>query len=311
VSLSDRDRKIVLVLAPIVVLAAYWFLLLAPKREEAATAGEALAKQEKVRDEMVGRASQLEGAKSSFASDYSMMVRLGKAVPTSVNMPSLIVQLSSAAQGTGIKFQKIAAGEREAAAAAKPAAPSGGSGGSGGNAAAGGAPAQSAPGGATEQANNTKAAGDKQATAKSGVDATTKPPSEGGGSSTPSTPSAPGACAPGLECVPLDFEFQGSFFHLEDFFHRLKRFVKVTNDRVSVGGRLMTVDSLKFLTEDDSFPNIKAEVTATIYLSPQKEGATAGASPQSPSGSPATPAGGNGGGGGGTPASAPTATATR
>ena len=91
---------------------------------------------------------------------------------------------------------------------------------------------------------------------------------------------------PGLECVPLDFEFQGSFFDLADFFHRLKRFVNVANDKVSVGGRLMTVDSLKFTTEEDSFPKLKAEVTATVYLSPKQEGATAGASPQGPSGSP-------------------------
>ncbi len=39
-SLSDRDRKIVLALVPIVLLAAFWFLLLSPKREEAASAGQ-------------------------------------------------------------------------------------------------------------------------------------------------------------------------------------------------------------------------------------------------------------------------------
>ena len=39
-SLTARDRKIALVLVPIVVLAGYWFLLLAPKRDEAAKAGD-------------------------------------------------------------------------------------------------------------------------------------------------------------------------------------------------------------------------------------------------------------------------------
>ena len=37
-SMSDRDRKIMLAIIPIVLLVAYWFLLLAPKREEASTA---------------------------------------------------------------------------------------------------------------------------------------------------------------------------------------------------------------------------------------------------------------------------------
>ena len=315
--LTARDRKIALVLAPVVILAAYWFLLLSPKREEAAAAGQALAKQEKARDAATARADRLEGAKSTFATDYATMVRLGKAVPTSVDMPSLIVQLDSAARGTGIRFQKVATGEKDTAA--KPATPPpSNSGGSGGNAAAGGPSAQSAQGTSVEQANNTKAAGDKQAAEKSGVDATTSTSSKkggvpvgGGAAGGSATSTTPGACPPALECVPLDFEFQGSFFDLADFFHRLKRFVNVTNQRVAVGGRLMTVDSFKFSTEEDSFPKLKAEVTATVYLSPKEQGTTAGASPQGPSGNaPATPAGSGGGSASPTPASTPTATAT-
>ena len=37
-SMSDRDRKIMLAIVPLVVILAYWFLLLSPKRDEAATA---------------------------------------------------------------------------------------------------------------------------------------------------------------------------------------------------------------------------------------------------------------------------------
>jgi Type II secretion system (T2SS), protein M len=314
VSISDRDRKILMVIVPIVALAAYWFLLLSPKREEADTAGQALAKQEQARDQAVQRVSQLENAKSSFSTDYATMVRLGKAVPSNVDMPSLIVQLDAAARGTGIRFQGVAAGERSAAPA--PAPSSSGSGGNGGNAAAGGAPAGTPGGKAVESANNTKAAGDKDAASKSGVDATTSTSSKqggvpvGGGSSSGSAAAGGAACEPGLECVPLDFEFQGSFFDLSDFFHSMKRFVKVANERVNVGGRLMTVDSFKFTTEEDSFPKLKAEVSATVYLSPKKEGATAGASPQGPSAT--TPAGASGtpSASPGAPPTTPTATAT-
>ena len=319
-TLTDRDRKIALVIIPIAVLAAYWFLLLSPKREEASKAGQALQKQEKQRDEAQQKAQSLESAKSTFSTDYATMVRLGKAVPTNVDMPSLIVQLDAAARGTGIRFQKVATGERSTTAT--PAPPSSGSGGNGGNAAAGGAPAGTPGGKAVENANNTKAAGDKDAASKSGVDATTSTSSKkggvpvGGGSSASGAAGAAGAsCEPGLECVPLDFEFEGSFFDLADFFHKLKRFVKVANDRVNVGGRLMSVDSFKFTTENETFPKLKAEVTATVYLSPKKEGATAGASPQGPSST--TPAGGSGGGSSGAtpatpgaPPTAPTATAT-
>ena len=295
--LSGRDRKLAMVIVPIVVLAAYWFLLLSPKREEAAKAEQALVKQEKARDQATQKASQLENAKSTFSTDYATMVRLGKAVPTNIDMPSLIVQLDSAARGTGIRFQKVATSDPTANGTPPPS--SSGSGAKGGNAAAGGAPAGTPGGKSVESANNTKAAGDKNAAAKSGVDATTSSSSKqggvpvGGGSTGASAAGAgAGGCEPGLECVPLDFEFQGSFFDLANFFHRLKRFVNVANERLAVGGRLMTVDSFKFTTEDDSFPRLKAEVTATVYLSPKKEGATAGASPQGPPTS--TPAAGSG-----------------
>jgi Tfp pilus assembly protein PilO len=318
VNLTARDRKIVMVCVPIVVLAAYWFLLLSPKREEASKAGEALAKQEKQRDAATAKASKLQAAKSTFSTDYATMVRLGKAVPTNVDMPSLIVQLDSAARGTGIRFQKVATGE-QAGATAAPSANTSGGGGNGGNAAAGGPKAQSAPGGSVEKANDTKAAGDKNAAARSGVDATTSTSSKkggvpvGGAAGGGSAEGASATCEPGLECVPLDFEFKGSFFDLADFFHRLKRFVKVANEHVAVGGRLMTVDSFKFTTEEDSFPKLKAEVTATVYLSPKQEGTTAGASPQGPAGTPATPAATSGGSSSPSPAppTTPTATATR
>ena len=112
-SLTDRDRKIVLALVPVLVLAAYWFLLLAPKREEAAKAGHELGRAGAARASAAR--TQLDAGQArqtDFAADYGEIVRLGKAVPASVDMPSLIVQLDAAAEGTGIRFTKIATGER-------------------------------------------------------------------------------------------------------------------------------------------------------------------------------------------------------
>jgi hypothetical protein len=71
----------------------------------------------------------------------------------------------------------------------------------------------------------------------------------------------------------------------------MKRFVRVANDRIIVRGRLMTLNSFSFETEE-SFPNILAKVHATVYLAPKAEGVSAGASPQGPAGAPpATPPG--------------------
>jgi hypothetical protein len=123
-SLTARDRKILMLVVPALLIVAYWFLLLAPKRAESARLGDELAEQQERRDEAVAKAGQLEAAKTSYAKDYETVVRLGKAIPSSVDMPSLIVQLDRAARGTGIRFKKVRTGER--AEAPQPPAPANG-----------------------------------------------------------------------------------------------------------------------------------------------------------------------------------------
>lgn len=298
-TLTDRDRKIVLFLGPVVLLIAYWFLFLTPKREEASLAAEQLTVQEDRRDMAQQRVDQLTHAQADFAADYAQLVRLGKAVPASVDMPTLLVQLQAASQGTDISFTSIATGERQASPTAPPPPPAPGSGDGSQPAAAGGAPAQSAPGAAAETAGNTVAGANNASTAaeQSGVDpadtATSTAAREGsipvgGGAADPAAPGtiAPGA-APGLESVSLELEFKGDFFDLADFFHDLKRYVESSGDEVLVRGRLLTIDSLSFSSDPDIFPELKVEIAATAYLAPKAEGVTAGATPDGPVATPA------------------------
>jgi Tfp pilus assembly protein PilO len=322
VSLTDRDRKLLLAFVPIVVIAAYWFLLLAPKRDEAAKAGEELTKQEQRLDAARVAARSATTAKDNFSTAYAQVVRIGKAIPAELDMPGLIVQLDHAAAGTGISFTKIATGDRQTAASTPAPAPSTGSQSSSSSppVAAGGAQAQSAPGGAVESANNASQTSDKAnaAAQQSGVspsDTQTSTSSSsglpvGGGAAAGSGASGGAAAAsqPNLETVPLELEFVGNFFNLADFFHRVKRFVRVANqDVVVVGGRLIAVQGVRWASDPEIFPRIRATLSATIYLSPKAEGATAGATPAGPA---TTPAGTSTSGGGSTPAAAPTATAT-
>lgn len=289
-SLTPRDRKIALVIIPIVVIVAYWFLLLGPKREEAAKAGEALAAEQENRDQAKATLAQAAGARTSFGSDYAAVVRLGKAIPSKVDMPSLIIQLDRAARGTDIRFDSIKASTEAGAATAQPAAS--------------GAAKTSGEGGAAA-----KPGGEAQGT---GTDTQTSKPAKegsvpvGGGSPGATEGGGGGSSAPGLEDVPLEFKFGGSYFDLAAFFHRMKRFVYVANDRVAIRGRLMTIDSLKLTLPESGGSGLTAEIKATVYLSPQKEGATAGASPEGPTAEPASgsPAPAS------TPSSSPTATVT-
>src|SRR4051795_10109160 len=107
VPLSDRDRRILLILLPIVILIAYYFLILAPKRDDLKTARDEQHSAEAARDQAVAQAAQLERARQTFAEDYAAVVRLGKAIPDTVDAPSLLVQLDRAAHGTHIDFKSV------------------------------------------------------------------------------------------------------------------------------------------------------------------------------------------------------------
>jgi type IV pilus assembly protein PilO len=323
-SLSDRDRKLLIALVPVLVLVAYWFLLLAPKRDEASQAKSELATQQARLDTARQALQSAQGAKENFDASYAQIVRLGKAIPSTVDMPSLLVQLDAAAAGTGITFTKIATGDRVPGATTTPPAtttspPAAGStsGTTGTPVAAGGETAQSQPGGAAEAANNAQQTANQRnaAAENSGVAASDTQTSTsnggglpvGGGTAT-GTDGSTATAPPGLETIPLELEFEGNFFNLADFFHRVKRFVSLANGSVLVSGRLLTVEGVRWASEETIFPHIKAEISGTIYLSPKAQGVTAGATPQGPAtGTPAdgtTPAQN-------TPAVAPTATATR
>lgn len=272
-SVTDRDKKILMLLVPVVLVAAYWFLVLAPKREESAAIQEKLGQAETAQQTAESQAASIAGAKSNFASDYTTVIRLGKAVPSNVDMPSLLVQLDRAARGTGIDFNKISTGERTAAATSTPP---------------GGAPdPQSGAGQAKQAAQDGANKANNTGTLNGGG----TQPAAGGSGSTPGAPG--GASAPGLETIPLDFTFQGTFFDLADFFHRMKRFVRVANDDIVVRGRLMTIDSFNWKAEPQNWPKLTAEVRATVYLAPKAQGVSAGATPQGPGAAPATPASGS------------------
>jgi Tfp pilus assembly protein PilO len=290
-SLTARDRKIVMIIVPLVLLLGYWFMVLAPQRSEATKVDADLTKARGERDTAQAQIGQLNAAKASFASDYQTVIRMGKAVPESVDMPSLLVQLDRAARGTGIDMNEIQVSPTTVApaSATAPAAPATPGGGSGPGAGTG---AQSAPGQVAQNATN----GVDSANAKNQANADAA-----------NGPAAPAATpAPGLSSVGLQFKLTGDFFDMADFFHRMKRFVRVVNDQIVVRGRLIAIDNWDFNVEAGK---LKADVGATVYLSPKTEGGVdAGASPTGPS------SGAPGGNVAGAPASQsttpPTATAT-
>jgi Pilus assembly protein, PilO len=285
-SITDRDRKILLALIPIVAIVGYWFLLLAPKRQEATRIQDQLTQAQSERDTAVEKASNLTSAKKNFASDYAAVIYLGKSIPSNVDTSSLLVQLDRAARGTGIDFKSIQTGTRASASASgasssssAPAASGSGTPANGGSGpATSTTPAQSAPGTAAQSAGNAVNTSNNASAAAGASNGSTGTDASAGSSQT------------ALDSVPLDFDFRGSFYDLAEFFHRMKRFVRVANNQIVVRGRLITINSFSFDTKD-TYPQVKATVHATVYLAPKAQGVSAGATSSGPAGAPAAPAG--------------------
>jgi type II secretory pathway pseudopilin PulG len=92
----------------------------------------------------------------------------------------------------------------------------------------------------------------------------------------------------GFPAEQFTFALQGNFFHLADFFNRLRKFVQANNNQLSISGRLMSVNGISFSAAPQGFPQITANVSATTYLEQPSQGLTAGATSAGPAGTSST-----------------------
>jgi type II secretory pathway pseudopilin PulG len=106
--MSQQVKTAIAVLAIIAGAAAFWLLLLSPKRDKASelsaqvnTAKQTLATERQ-------RATKGLVAKKKFRHDYQQLVLLGKAVPADAETASLLVQLNAAGRPTSTPFLAIA-----------------------------------------------------------------------------------------------------------------------------------------------------------------------------------------------------------
>ncbi|MEA2313082.1 MAG: hypothetical protein QOE28_3050 [Solirubrobacteraceae bacterium] len=226
-----RNKLIIAIVAPVVLLAAFWMLVLSPKRQEVTKLDANIAAKQ---GELTTAQSTLSGyrkARDGYAGDYATVVRLGKAVPQDDDTRSLLVQLDDAARHSGVDFRTMAVG-----------------------------------GGSSTPAATTTGA----ASAASSV-----PPGAVVGTA-------------GFNVMPLTFSFRGNFFNMSQFFSRLEKFVKVSNQQIDVTGRLLRVESIALKPDALGFPSLRADITASAYLIPADQGLTAGATAAGPATTPAS-----------------------
>jgi hypothetical protein len=109
--MNETTKTALAVCAVVALAAAFWLLLLAPKREKAAE----LSKRANAISAEVGseqqRAAEALTAKEDFPRDYQRLIILGKAVPAEAATPSLLVQLDGVSALSRTVFTSIEQGE--------------------------------------------------------------------------------------------------------------------------------------------------------------------------------------------------------
>jgi hypothetical protein len=106
-----RSPKILIpALATVAAVAAFYFLALAPKREEAARLDKGIAAQRAELEQARSQVETYERARSNYKTNYKTLTRLGKAVPADDDVRSLLVQLDDAAKRSKVDFHSINVG---------------------------------------------------------------------------------------------------------------------------------------------------------------------------------------------------------
>jgi type II secretory pathway pseudopilin PulG len=105
--MSSRDRIVLIVICVVAAIAAPWLLVVQPKRDQAAKLQSQIDAEQSQLNSARSELAQSSAARAAFASSYATLVRLGEAVPTDDNTPSLIYQLQAAAQAARVDFQGL------------------------------------------------------------------------------------------------------------------------------------------------------------------------------------------------------------
>lgn len=122
--MTTRDRTIVMVLAVVAMIGAFWFLVFSPRRAEVRKVNAQLTQVRQQHDQALRSAAVARAAKKAYVSDRIEIARLGKAAPVDDDSASLIYQLNAAADGAHVDFHALTlGGDNAGTGAPTPTAP--------------------------------------------------------------------------------------------------------------------------------------------------------------------------------------------
>jgi hypothetical protein len=108
--MTARDRLVVMIVAAIAILGAAYVLVVSPERKEASNVANEVSTASARLAGAESKLAEARQAQARYASAYASIVSLGKAVPTSEEVPSLIYQLAQATHQKKVDFSSIVSG---------------------------------------------------------------------------------------------------------------------------------------------------------------------------------------------------------
>lgn len=262
-----NELTIIASLAVVGVVAAFWLVVISPKRDQAASLKEDIGGLQASLAEAEESAAAGEQARDDFRLNYRSLVVLGKAVPADGDQAGFLVQVQRLADRAGVEFQSIDLSSGAQSAAAPAPEPS------------------SSESPAPPPTPTTESVGD---TGTPVASSSAAPATEAAAAILPIGASVGPA---GLPVMPYELMFTGDFFQIADFLESLDAMVHTPQVGVDVTGRLLTVDGFALAPEQttgapgaslSATPTLTAALSVTTYLTPADQGIAAGATPTGP-----------------------------
>ena len=116
--MTARDRLVIAVVVALAVIGAFWVLLVSPERKTASKLSSEVSAAKTQLASVQAEAANARAAQARYSAAYTSVVNLGKAVPPSEEVPSLIYQLAQASHQKNVEFSSITTGTSGASASA-------------------------------------------------------------------------------------------------------------------------------------------------------------------------------------------------
>jgi len=107
---TTRDRLVLIGVIALALLAAVWLLLVSPERSKGSKLSSEVSAASATLASAQNDAASAKAAQQRYSAAYSSVVSLGKAVPASEEVPSLMYQIAQATNEKHVQFNSITTG---------------------------------------------------------------------------------------------------------------------------------------------------------------------------------------------------------